>query len=115
MLRNTTSGTTSTTSGSTRYHEKLRGTTSGTTRYYEVLRYYEALRGTTSVTASHYEVVRVVLGGTRRYYNLYCELLCGIRINLRYSEWFFRDILPKVVFQKNRYENFTKFSGKQLC
>ena len=115
MLRDTTSGTTSTTSGSTRYHEKLRGTTSGTTRHYEVLQYYEALRGTTSVTESHYEVVRVVLGGTRRYYNLYCELLCGIRINLRYSEWFFRDILPKVVFQKNRYENFTKFSGKQLC
>ena len=115
MLRDSTSGTTSTTSGSTRYHEKLRGTTSGTTRYYEVLRYYEALRGTTSVTTSHYEVVRVVLGGIRRYYNLYCELLCGIRINLRYSEWFFRGILPKVVFQNNRYENFTKFSGKQLC
>ena len=102
-------------------------TKSRTTRYYtwyyecyEVLRdstsyykwYYEILQGTTSSSTSHYEEVQVVLRGTRRYYELFYESLCGITRGFRYNEWFFRGILPKIIFQKNRYEQFYKIHGK---
>ena len=87
--------------------------------YYEVLRdstsyykwYYEILQGTTSSSTSHYEEVQVVLRGTRRYYELFYESLCGITRGFRYNEWFFRGILPKIIFQKNRYEQFYKIHG----
>ena len=102
-------------------------TKSGTTRYYawyyeyyEVLWgsrgcykwYYEILQGTTSGRTSHYEELRVVLGGTTRYYELFYESLCGITRGFRYNGRFFRGILPKIIFQKNRYEQFHRIHRK---
>ena len=92
----------------------------GTTRYYEVLRdsmsyyewYYEILQGTTSDSASHYGEIKVVLGGTTRYYELFYESLCGITRGFKYNEWLFRSIPPKIIFQKNAYEQFHKIHGK---
>ena len=66
------------------------------------------LRGTTS----HYEVLRVVLVGTTKCCELYCESLCGIIRGVRYNVCFFRGILPKIIFQKNRYGKFYNTRGK---
>ena len=102
-------------------------TKSGTTRYYtwyykyyEVLRdstsyykwYDEILQGITSGSTSHYEKLWVVLGGTTRYYELFYESLCGITRGFKYNEWLFRSIPPKIIFQKNAYEQFHKIHGK---
>ena len=69
------------------------------------------LRGTTRQV----ELLQVVLRVTMRYYELYCKSLCGITRDLcgmwyyeRYNLCFFRGILPKIIFQKNRYEKFYK-------
>ena len=68
-----------------------------------------------SGTTSHYEVLRVVLGGTMRYHKLYCKSLCDITRGLRYKKWFFRGILPNIIFQKNCYEIFLQNSQKTDC
>ena len=97
---------------------------------YEVLRdarrhytwYYEVLQDSTSYYKQYYEIQRVVLKslrgtatGTRRYYQV-------LRVVLRIAMWYykkfqlqrviFRDILPKIIFQKYRYEKFYKIQRK---
>ena len=105
----------STKSGTTRYytwHYEYYMMLRDSTSYYKW--YYEILQGITSGSTSHYEKPRVVLGGTTRYYELFYESLCGITRGFRYKEWFFRGILPKIIFQKKCYEQFHKILGKPI-
>ena len=95
------SGTTSATSSPTRYYDMLPGATCGTTRHYEVLPV--VLRNTTRYYEWYNKVLRVVMRVTMWYYE-----------RLRYNEWFFRSIIPKLSFKKIVMKNFTKFTGNQL-
>ena len=95
----------------------------GTTRCYKVLyvilrelegitRQFEILKVVLRDTTRYYESLWGTRSGTRRYYVLYCKSLCGIRRCLRYNVCLFRGVLPKITFQKNRYEKFYKIHGK---
>ena len=88
----------------------LRGTTRDTT---STTRYYEAVRVTANGTR-YYEELRVVLADTKRYYELFYKSQWDITRGFRYIEWFFRGILPKIIFQKTRYKHFAKFMENQL-
>ena len=89
----------------------LRGTTRDTT---STTRYYEAVRVTANGTTRYYEELRVVLADTKRYYELFYKSQWDITRGFRYIEWFFRGILPKIIFQKTRYKHFAKFMENQL-
>ena len=81
----------------------------GSTRLYKVL---QVVKQVLQDTARYY---KWYLQDTMRYYEWYYESLWGITRNLRHIKCFFRGILPKVLFQKRRYEKFLQNSLEVNC